>query len=53
MGNDDGDKEGETTRAAKAIVTAMTMAGNKEGYGKGGKGNNNDNYNGRQQREQW
>ncbi len=34
------------TRAAREIAMAMTMAGNIEDNGKGGKGNGNSNYNG-------
>ncbi len=40
-------------RAARAIATAIRMAGNKEDNGKGNKGDGNSNESGGQQRGRW
>jgi hypothetical protein len=40
-------------RAARAMATEMRVVGNKEGNGKGGKGNFNGNEDGEQQIAQW
>ncbi len=37
-------------RAARAMATAIRVAGNKEGNGKSGKDNSNSNEDGKQQR---